>query len=56
MGLRAPLIHAGLIVAALVAYVLLTVTGNDGTPVFIFVGGQVAGAAIQATTGKPPQV
>lgn len=52
----APLIHLGLVVAALAAYVALTVTGNDGTPVFVFIGGQLAGAAVQAAAGKPPQV
>lgn len=55
-ALTAPLVHVLLVVAALAAYVLLTVSGNDGNPVFVFVGGQLTGAAIQATTGRPPQV
>lgn len=54
--MRASLIHAALVVAALAAYVALTVTGNDGTPVFVFTGGQLAGAVVQATARKPPQV
>lgn len=47
-----PLIHLGVIVAAIIAYVVLTVTGHDGNPVFIFIGGQIAGAAIQNATTK----
>lgn len=42
-------LHAILFALALTAYVVLTVTGHDGNPVFLFFAGQVSGAVIQST-------
>ena len=52
----APVYHLGLVALAICGYIVLTITGNDGNPVFVFTAGQLAGAAVQAKTGRPPQV
>ena len=44
--------HIIVIALAIAAYVVLTVTGHDGNPVFVFVGGQAIGAGIQAVTNS----
>lgn len=47
--------HSVVIVALVVAYVVVTVTGNDGTPLLAVLGGYVGGAGIQnVTAGKKP--
>ena len=50
------IVHGVFFVAALAAYVVLTVAGFDGNPVFTFTAGQLVGAGVQAAAGKPPQV
>lgn len=44
------ILHVLAILIAVVAYVVLTVTGHDGNPVFVFIGGQGAGALVQLAT------
>lgn len=46
----AAILHAVLFVVAIVAYVVLTITGHDGNPVFLFFAGQVSGVLVQATS------
>ena len=48
--MSAVLVHTLVVIAALAAYTVLTVTGNDGNPVFAFLGGQAAGGFVQAKT------
>lgn len=47
------LVHLLTIAIAIGAYVALTVTGHDGNPVFVFIGGQGVGALIQKGTSTP---
>jgi hypothetical protein len=51
-----PIYHVVVLALAIAAYVVLTVTGHDGNPVFVFIGGQAVGAAVQAksVTNTPP--
>lgn len=53
------LAHVIIVALAITAYVVLSVTGHDGTPVFVFIAGQGVGAAAQALTGsnnEPPKL
>lgn len=43
-------LHSIVLGLAIVAYVVLTLTGHDGNPVFLWIGGQVSGAAIQGVS------
>ncbi len=52
----APIIHAAIVIALLAAYVILRVSGADEPILLGIIAGQLSGAAVQATTGKPPQV
>lgn len=45
-----PVYHLIALAIALAAYVVLTVTGHDGNPVFVFMGGQGAGLITQLVT------
>lgn len=45
-----PIYHLAALAIALAAYVVLTVTGHDGNPVFVFMGGQGAGLITQLVT------
>jgi hypothetical protein len=54
MNISANVLHALLLTVAIAAYVVLTVTGHDGNPVFIFIAGQGAGYAIQNVSTTPP--
>lgn len=57
MNVSSNVLHAALLAIAIIAYVVLTVTGNDGNPVFIFIAGQGAGYAIQNVSSTPqPEV
>ena len=47
MNVSSNVLHAFLLAIAMIAYVVLTVFGHDGNPVFIFIAGQGAGYAIQ---------
>lgn len=40
-------LHAVLGIALVIGYVVLSVTGHDGSPLLYFLGGQAAGGMIQ---------
>jgi len=48
--MNSAVIHLLVLAIAIAAYVVLTITGNDGNPVFVFIAGQAVGAGVQKAT------